>query len=60
MLIARISKSGTSGYYMVQSLELSDTLISDISNAELGERFTIEIIEMSEEKFYNLSEFTGW
>jgi hypothetical protein len=37
-----------------------DSIYFELDNAEVGEKFEIEIVEMTEQEFEDLGEFEGW
>ena len=37
-----------------------DSIYFELDDAEVGEKFEIEIVEMTEEEFEDLGEFEGW
>jgi hypothetical protein len=44
-------------YCVFQNL---DSISDEIDGGEVGDKFLVEIVEMTEEEFINLGEFEGW
>jgi len=49
-----------SGECLILPLDSGDVLMEEIKNAEVGDRFTITLVEMSQEELDVLPEFDGW
>ena len=49
-----------SGACLILPLDSGDVLMEEMKNAEVGDIFTITMVEMSQEELDKLPEFDGW
>jgi hypothetical protein len=62
MLYAKIMHEDSGKFYgYIQPLDLiNDAIDVELDGATVGDRFIVEIVEMSEDDYSNLKEFEGW
>jgi hypothetical protein len=64
MLYAKITNENYGTSYIESLDTLMEALIGEFESveewAELGDKFTIEFVEMSAEEYEKLGEFVGW
>jgi hypothetical protein len=59
MKYIKIIRNGHGGY--IQPLhEMANAIDGEFDGSEIGDTITLKLVEMSEEEYENLPEFTGW
>ena len=60
MIFIKITRSDTGGSYIQPLAEIANAVDGEIDGIEAGESVTLTAIEMTEEAYAKLPEFTGW
>ena len=59
----RVTRSDTSGSYIQPVKEIAEMIKGEFNGIEyydVGTSLTLTVVEMTEEEYKNLNEFTGW
>lgn len=60
MKYLKVTRPGESSSYIQPITEIANAVDGEFDGAEIGERITLELVEMTDDEFNKLPDFAGW